>query len=451
MIQLTQLGRRALPLLALALAAGACDRPDLTEPQTSVDLVADAPEAVAFASSNFRGGIPFGVFHLPKEQYGTTYNGSLGNIYPKYLIEYLEAARRTGTKVMLSFPGSEGNFQNSNRSFSMSKWRSQVDRFKDVKFLSYVEDGTVIGHYILDEPHDPANWGGRTISPKTIEEMAKYSKDRWPTLPTIVRSWPDYLKGHKYKYLDAAWAQYSERHGPVADFIRENVRDAKASGLALVVGVNQLGGGSKKGLRGYYADRYSMNASELEAWGSVLLGDSYPCAFISWKYDSRYMGRSDIKTAMSRLAQKAKSRSSKSCRAGATAEAEAPPAEEPDTETPPVTEPEEPDTQVPPVIEPEGETPAGGNELPPTGGTPTGIELKVSAKADKRTHRMTLTWSGANGSRVDVYRNGAYRLSTENDRKYTNLRDYRGKATYVYKICEKGTAKCSNQVTVTVQ
>jgi len=431
MIQITQLARRALPLLALALAAGACDRVDPTEPLTSAP-VADAvsvPEVVSFASSNFRGGIPFGVFHLPKEQYGIIYTGSLGNIYPAYLIGYLEAARRSGTKVMLSLPGSTGNFQNSDKSFSMSMWKRQVDRFKDVNFSSYINDGTVIGHYILDEPHDPANWGGRTISPATVDEMAKYSKQLWPNLPTIVRSWPHYLKGYNFKYLDAAWAQYSERQGPVAAFIAENVRDAKASGLALVVGMNQLTGGSSKGLRGYYDGRYSMNASELEAWGSVLLGDSYPCAFISWKYDAGYMGRSDIKTAMSRLAQKAQDRSSKSCRAAGAAEPEVPAGEEPGTELPPV----------PPET-------GGAN-----GGATSGIELRVSANAEESNHRMVLTWSGANGSRVDVYRDGSLRITTENDGKYTNLRSFRGRATYVYKLCERGTSRCSNQVTVTVQ
>jgi hypothetical protein len=464
MTQIVQLARRALPLLVLALAAGACDRPDPTEPLASADVIADVvatPEAVAFASSRFRGGIPFGVFHLPKEQYGTTYNGSLGNIYPKYLIEYLEAARRTGTKLLLSFPGSESNYQNSNKSFSLSKWKNHVDRFKDVNFSSYVKDGTVIGHYILDEPHDPTNWGGRTVSPATVDEMAKHSKQRWPDMPTIVRSWPHYLKGHKFKYLDAAWAQYSERHGPAATFITENVRDAKASGLALVVGMNQLGGGSKKGLRGYYDGRYSMNASELEAWGSVLLSNSYPCAFINWKYDSRYMGRSDIKSAMAKLSQKARTHATKSCRAGAS---DAPSSggddddgdEDDGNNSPPGGGDDDgDDNESPSGGDDDGddnESPSGGDDddkEPSSGaGSSTGIQLQVTGKAEKRTHRMTLRWSGAAGSRIDVYRNGEFRTTTENDKKYTNTRDFRGAAKYVYRVCERGSSRCSNEATV---
>ncbi|HEX7336235.1 MAG TPA: hypothetical protein VF252_03415, partial [Gemmatimonadales bacterium] len=382
--------------------------------------------------------IPFGVFHLPKDQYGEIYTGSLGNIYPKYVVEYLETARRNGTKVMLSLPSGESNFKNSNKSFSMSKWKDQVNRFRGVDFSSYIEDGTVIGHYILDEPHDPENWGGRLISPATIDEMARYSKQLWPTMPTIVRSWPKYLKGYDYKYLDAAWAQYSERHGTVKEFIEENVRLARESGLALVVGMNQLAGGSSKGLRGYYSGRYSMSASELESWGSVLLDNSYPCAFLSWQYNAKYMGRSDIKAAMTRLAGKARSHATKSCRGARAGEPEdSEDSEEPEDSEPPADIPEPPANQPePPVVQPEPSS---------------SIRLSVAGESDRKRHFMKLTWSGAAGSKVDVYRNGVLRKTTENDGKYTNVRSHVGAATYAYKVCERGSSRCSDEVQLTVR
>jgi len=425
MIHLTQLGRRALTLLALVLAAGACDGTSPNEPLAGADealVIADpiadvaaAPMAVSLASSTFRGGIPFGVFHLPKEQYGTTYNGSVGNIYPAYLLDYLETARRTGTKVMLSLPGSERNFVNADGTFSMAKWKKQVDRFKGVNFSSYIKDGTIIGHYIMDEPHDPANWAGKTVSPATVDELARYSKSIWPDMPTIVRSWPKYLKGHQFKYLDAAWAQYSERFGSPSEFIRSNVSDAKASGLALVIGMNQLAGGSSKGLRGFEPGKYAMAASELESWGNTLLADSYPCAFISWKYDAGYMARADIRAVMTVLSQKARNRSTKSCRARAGA----------------------------PVIE----------EQPPAGATGA-IKLNVTGRSEAQLHRMTLTWSGARTNTVDVYRNGSMIKTTENDQRYVNLRRFRGGssgATYRYKVCQRGTTTCSAPVRVDVR
>ncbi|MEO7138268.1 MAG: hypothetical protein ABI037_11170 [Gemmatimonadales bacterium] len=276
------------------------------------DPAATAAAGLSLATA-FRGGIPFGTFHLPKSLYGAGFNGSLANISPSYIRSYLEAARRTGTKVIVTFAGNEDNFKTDGR-FSLTKWKQRVNRFKGISLSSYIKDGTLMGHYLIDEPHDPANWAGRTVPRATLDEMAKYSKQLWPTLPTVVRSWPKYLKGYNYRYLDAAWAQYSARFGAVSTFMRDNVRDAKASGLALVIGMNQLAGGNSSGLSGYYAGRYSMSASQLRNWGATMLADSYACAFLSWQYNARYMNRWDIKSAGTYLAGKARARAIKSCR-----------------------------------------------------------------------------------------------------------------------------------------
>ena len=272
---------------------------------------ATAAEGLSLATG-FRGGIPFGTFHLPRTLYGR-YSGSLGNISPSYLKSYLETARRTGTKVMVTFSGNERNFISGGR-FSLSLWKQRVNRYRGINIASYIRDGTLMGHYLIDEPHDPANWGGRTIPRSTLDEMARYSKQLWPSLPTVVRAWPKFLKGYNYRYLDAAWAQYSARFGAVSAFMTQNVRDAKSSGLALVIGMNQLAGSNSSGLRGYYSGRYAMSASQLRSWGAAMLSNSYPCAFLSWAYNAKYMGRSDIKSAKAYLAGKARSKGTKSCR-----------------------------------------------------------------------------------------------------------------------------------------
>jgi hypothetical protein len=69
-----------------------------------------------------------------------------------------------------------------------------------------------------------------------------------------------------------------------------------------------LYGGNPNGTR--------MTASEVESWGSTLLSSSYPCAFISWQYNSSYLSSSGILAAMSALRRKAESRGTKSCRGG---------------------------------------------------------------------------------------------------------------------------------------
>jgi hypothetical protein len=315
---------------------------------------------------------------------------------------------------MVTFSGAENNFKKG-KTFSLALWKQRVDRYKKLNLSSYIKDGTLIGHYLIDEPHDKENWGGRTIPLSTVDEMAKYSKQLFPGLPTVARAWPKFLKGYNYRYLDAAWAQYSDRFGSVSAFMKENVRDAKASGLALVIGMNQLAGGNKSGIKGYYSGRYAMSASQLKSWGADLLSDSYPCAFLSWQYNVKYMSRSDVKSAMAYLANKARSKATKSCKGGKAAAS------------------------------------AGGGseaEKPSTSTGSSKISLKVSGSAKSGKQYMTLSWSGAKGSSVDVYRNGDRITATENDRRYVNVRNFKGRATYAYKVCQKGTKTCSGTASV---
>jgi hypothetical protein len=283
------------------------------EEDDGIDAAASAAPVALASSSSFRGGMPFGLTQTPKEQYGK-FSGALSNPGPRNLLAYLAAARRTGTRVMLVFSGNERHFKNG-KSFSLEKWKARVNRYRGINFSSYIKDGTIIGHRLIDEPHDPSNWGGRAVSRVEVEAMAKYSKFLWPTMPTIARAWPAYLRGYNYRYLDAGWAQYLDRLGNVSTFLNNNVRDSKSAGLALVVGLNQLTGGARQGgIRGFIRDKYAMSGSQLKAWGSVLLSDQYACAFLNWMYHPRYMSRPDVKAALSYLAGKARGRSTKSCR-----------------------------------------------------------------------------------------------------------------------------------------
>jgi PKD repeat protein len=79
---------------------------------------------------------------------------------------------------------------------------------------------------------------------------------------------------------------------------------------------------------------------------------------------------------------------------------------------------------------------------------PPTITLSVTGRMDATRQYMTLSWSGASGPTVAVYRNGPFLTNTENDGKYTNSRNYTGTATYTYKVCLRGTTTCSNEATV---
>lgn len=260
-------------------------------------------------------GIPFGLFRTPPELWSPEFNGGTREMPPEHLLAHLMAARRAGGRIIIRMVGGEPNYRNSDKTFSITKWKQRLDRFRDIDFNSYIEDGTIAGHFILDEPHDKSNWGGTTVPPAVIDELAKYSKEIWPTMLTVVRGWPSFLKGYHYQYLDAAWAQYSARFGPIDSFVKQNVQDAKETGLALIVGLNLINGGTKaSGINGLYAGTYSMSAEQVRSWGDALVSEPYACAFISWMYYKPYLSREEIKSALSELSLKAKSHPDPGCR-----------------------------------------------------------------------------------------------------------------------------------------
>jgi hypothetical protein len=311
-----QIDRLRAPMLAVALIAfGACEGSNSIGPDSSslpgteavpTDAGVQAiPVSQPEFATAFAGGIPFGTSALPTSWFGSRYNGALRNIWPGSLVSELAAIKARGGKVVLMFAGNEKYYKDGSGHFSLTKWKDRIDRFRSVNFNSYVNDGTIIGHYLIDEPNDPSNWNGQPVSASTVDEMGRYSKQLWPGMPTIVRTEPAYFSFNP-RYVDAAWAQYLSRRGNVNDYIRKQVSDAQNRGLQLVVGMNVIKGGTPNGTQ--------MSASEVKEWGSTLLSSSYPCAFISWQYSSSYLNNSGIEDAMSYLRNKAENRSSRSCR-----------------------------------------------------------------------------------------------------------------------------------------
>jgi hypothetical protein len=310
---------RAPAAVALLLSLAACnddsfnpDRSATPDPVDQVPAVASDGEIQAVPvggpelATSFAGGIPIGTFHQPNSEFGSRYNGALRNDWPTYLADNLSTIRARGGKVMLMMVGQQKYYKNADGTFSLSKWKARVDRYRKVNLSSFINDGTVIGHYLIDEPYDPANWAGRPISGATLEEMAKYSKSIWPSMKTIVRAEPYLIKwSGTYRALDAAWAQYLWRKGNPKDYLDRNVSVAKQMGLGLVVGLNLLKGGQPNGTW--------MTPSEVENWGSALLSSDYVCAFISWQYTSDKLNNSAMRDAMSALRRKAENHSSRSC------------------------------------------------------------------------------------------------------------------------------------------
>jgi serine protease len=74
--------------------------------------------------------------------------------------------------------------------------------------------------------------------------------------------------------------------------------------------------------------------------------------------------------------------------------------------------------------------------------------LIVTAYKVKGLQKANLTWASNAAPAVDIYRDGAVIATTENDGAYTDNIDKRGGGSYTYKVCEAGTAVCSNESTI---
>jgi hypothetical protein len=311
---------RGLALASLFLVASGCDNLNRLEPSDPTDSPVSAitddtldvtteSTGPSFYTGSTAPGIAFGAFDLPNTRLNTTFSGAVRASGPSDILGTLAAARRVGARVVVRLSGSPTYFQNSDGTVNLTKWKARVARFKTVNLGSYISDGTFLGHYMIDEPHDASNWGGKPVPFSTLEAMAKYSKQLWPGLATMVRTTPAWLAkaSFRYVYLDAAWTQYSVRFGNISNWISSQAAAARNEGLGLVVGLNWLHGGRTSG-------RYPMTASQIKTLGTILATNSSACAFYGWRYDGTYFSRSDIKSAMATVAYKAKSRSRKSCK-----------------------------------------------------------------------------------------------------------------------------------------
>jgi hypothetical protein len=286
--------------------------------RTPADTCAAMAEASRAASQTGSGapGIAFGAFDMPPSMMGSKFTGIVRASGPHDILCTLATARRAGARIMVRLSGGDRFFREPDRTLNMAKWKARIDRYKRVNFQSFIDDGTLIGHYILDEPHNANTWKNQ-VPFETVEAMARYSKELWPNLTTVVRAYPDWLSNasFRWQYLDAAWAQYSGSKGEVKQWMNDQSTYARREGFGLIVGLNVLNGGNgSSGIKGTRTGLYTMSAKEVREWGSVLVADTHACAFYAWKYTTSYFARTDIQSALDELASKSKNRERQSCK-----------------------------------------------------------------------------------------------------------------------------------------
>jgi subtilisin-like proprotein convertase family protein len=80
---------------------------------------------------------------------------------------------------------------------------------------------------------------------------------------------------------------------------------------------------------------------------------------------------------------------------------------------------------------------------------PPNFVLEADARKARGQLFADLTWTGATSEEVDIYRNGAVIVTTENDGAFTDpLGKPRKGTVFVYKVCHASTQICSNEAIV---
>jgi hypothetical protein len=304
-------GTRAIAAGSLLVLAG-CGATESTSPPIGSNQQ-DSPE---LASTAVPPGIVFASYNLQLSQLNSVHTGTILASTPSGLLGALKTVKESGGRVLLRLHG-DGKVRNADGTFNLDKWKSQVARFDDINLDSYISDGTIVGHFVADEPHFPSRWGGKVIPPATVEAMAQYSKQIWRNLITITSAPPTWLAspGITYTHLDAGWAIYYAKLGNPSTWLDKQIAKANLMKLGLVASLNVLDGGNgSSGFSGNYPNKFAMSASELRSYGAAILSRTYICAFAMWKYTSAYYGRSDIQNAMRDLSADARNNPTTSCR-----------------------------------------------------------------------------------------------------------------------------------------
>ena len=217
-------------------------------------------------------------------------------------------------RASVNMVGGKGNYKNPDETFNVDMWKAELDEF-DVEIVQkYVDNGTIVAHYALDEPHAGSQWSGDDVDPALVDEAACYSKSKWPNLPVLIRTHPGWAvreegAAHDFQCVDIWVAQYSSRKGPIDEYVAQNVADAAALGAQLYGALNPItGGDGSSGVASPVWDgKWMMSADEVRTYGEAWM--NAPIAgFSAWYWGwgvpdpmDWYWSQPDIRAAVDYL------------------------------------------------------------------------------------------------------------------------------------------------------
>jgi len=245
-------------------------------------------------------GVPFGFWGLngyhSAEGYADVQERLGATIFqvaqegPNYTVNtFLPVVRDAGLQVTLRLAGDHPSYT-TDGSFDIGKWKANLARWQGSGIQEFVDDGTVAWHMILD---DITNWswlhGGNDPTGDELEEMARYSQEILPGLPTFVRQRATVLpvpSAGRYEWLDACLNQYRASDGDASAYAWNEHARALELGLGVMNGMNICDGGNgESGQTGWRPDKFAMSAGEILTYGAALLAVPDLELFLCWEYD----------------------------------------------------------------------------------------------------------------------------------------------------------------------
>ncbi len=294
-------------------------------------------------------GIPFGTFNLFTSATTTEpgpFNLSHTWDEPTAIASRITAAGNLGVKLMLVMTGGHsgylkpGGTTSAGTQFDLVKWKARMDLFNTpaikAAIAAGVQNGTIIGASVMDEPNH-RDWGNM-VTKATLDEMARYVKGYFPTLPVgvvIVHWW---RPTERYRDIDFIVDQYDwwqspngpggGQSGNITGWRDAALAMAEANGISIAFSMNIVNGGIQDltspdrieawrcpvpatGGRGLRSPACRMSATQIRDWGKTL--GVAGCALLMWRYDGEFMLRLDNQSAFKDVADRLATAAPKSC------------------------------------------------------------------------------------------------------------------------------------------
>jgi hypothetical protein len=318
-------------------------------------------------------GIPFGPYNLFSLGQGNAQSFTLtkDGANPKTILAQIATARAKKVKWITALTGgAHTRFKRQQPwktpagkdttvyAFDLKMWRDTMALYNTPAIKTAValavQDGTILGNEVMDEPHNtdlgfghtenawgPSGW----ITKPQVDSMCATVKSIFPTLPAgPTHNHAVFFPEKSYGVCDFIIDQYTWVQGDIRAWRDAALSFASKGKHALILSLNIYAGGEQKwpkdpwvcpvppqtfgslpttdphyrknggatGGKGPFAPTCKMTPAQIKDWGTTL--GQAGCGLLMWRFESSMMARSDYQQSFRDLATALSLQPKKPCR-----------------------------------------------------------------------------------------------------------------------------------------